>query len=103
MLAARRPESVREAEEALLVDRAEHRGNSTRDDLVFQRRDPRRALSAIGRRHVPSLDGQRPVRAALDSCMQIQEIALQICFVAPLGHTVHSRCSTTRKRQERVP
>ena len=35
--------------------------------------------------------------------MQVQEIALQICFIASPGHAVHSGCGTTGKRQESTP
>ena len=40
MLAALRPESIREPEEVFLVDRIEHRYHCSLENFIFQRRDP---------------------------------------------------------------
>jgi len=47
MLVAPGSEPVGEAEEVLLVDRCQHRDHRLLDDLVFQRSDAQRTLTAI--------------------------------------------------------
>jgi hypothetical protein len=81
VLTAPRPESVREPEEVFLVDRTEHHDHRALDDFVFQGSDSQRALFAVLLQDEPSLDGQRPVRAASDSCVQTLEVALQFRLV----------------------
>src|SRR5260370_6441815 len=52
MLAAPRPEPVREPEEILLVDRTQHCRRGPLDHLVFQSRDRQRALAPVFLRNV---------------------------------------------------
>ena len=47
MLAAPRPESVREAEEVRFVDGVQHLDRRALDDLVFQRGNPERPLPPV--------------------------------------------------------
>ena len=76
MLAATGSEPVREPEEVFLLDRVEYGDNRTLDNFVLQRRDSQRALLAPRLRYKPSPDRQRPVRAAMDSRMQVEKIAM---------------------------
>src|SRR6202045_4945576 len=52
VLAAVWPKSIREPEEILLVDRAQHRCHCSLDDFVFERRDRERALASVFLRNV---------------------------------------------------
>jgi hypothetical protein len=52
VLAALRPEPVREPEEILLENRAQHRSRSSLDDFVLESGDRQRALAAIFLRNV---------------------------------------------------
>src|ERR1700675_790237 len=65
VLAAHRPEPIREPEEVLLVDRVEHREHCPLDDLVLESRDRERALFAIRLRYVPPSGGVCPVRSPM--------------------------------------
>src|SRR5882762_3719679 len=80
MRAALRPETVREAEKLLLVDDVEHRHHSSLDDLVLQSGDTQRPLPPIRLGYVLAPAGLRPVRAPVDSRMQVLQIALQVCL-----------------------
>ncbi len=51
VLAAPRPEPIREPEEVLLVDRVQHLDERPLDDLILQRRNAERALPAIRLRY----------------------------------------------------
>ena len=53
VLAAPRPEPVREPEEIFLVDRVQHHGDRPLDDLVFQGGDRQRSLPAVRLRDIP--------------------------------------------------
>jgi hypothetical protein len=48
VLSAPRPESVRKAKKILFLDRAQHRDDGLLHDLVLDRGNPQRSLSAIG-------------------------------------------------------
>ena len=63
VLAAPRPEPIREPEEVLLVDLAQHCRHCSLDDLVFERGDRERALGAVFLRNVAPAGRLRPVRA----------------------------------------
>ena len=68
MLAAPRPESVREAEEVRLVDRVQYLHHRPLDDLVLQRRDAQWPLPPIGFGDVLSPGRLRPVRTPVHPC-----------------------------------
>jgi len=57
VLAAVWSEPIREPEEILLVDRAQHRRHGSLDDFVFERRDRERALASVFLRNVAPTDG----------------------------------------------
>src|SRR3982751_5946594 len=102
MRASSGPEPVREAEEVFLIDCIENGDDRTLDDLVLQRGDTQRPLLAVWLRYEPPPDGQCPVRAAMDPCMQVLEVALQVRLVVLPCHAVDSGCGTAFERQERL-
>jgi len=91
MRAALRPETVREADKLLLVDGVEHRHYCSLDDLVLQSGDTQRPLPPIRLGYVLAPAGLRPVRAPMDSRMQVPQIALQVCLVVVPRHPIHPR------------
>lgn len=103
MLTASGPKPVREAEEVFLIDRVEHCDSRALNDFVFQRSNTERALFAISLWYEPSSDRQRPIRAAMDPCKQVLEVALQPGLVVLPCHPVHPGCGMALERQERVP
>ena len=70
VLAAPRPEPVREAEEVLLVDRVEHLDHGPLDDLVLQRGDAQRPLPPVRLRDVHPPGRLRPVRPAMHAAVR---------------------------------
>jgi len=103
MLTAPGSESVRTSEEVFLVDRIEHRDHRFLDDLVFQSGNPQGTLLAPRLRYEPSPDGQRPVGATLDPCVQVLEVALQSRHIVLPRLAVDPGCSIALERHERVP
>jgi hypothetical protein len=73
MLATPRPESVREPEEVLLVDRVQHR-NLAR--LILKGGNRQRALTAIRFRNVAPSRRVRPVRPSMDPLVQSLDPAI---------------------------
>lgn len=95
---------IREPKEVFLVDGIEHRDERTLNDLVFQRGNTQRTL-LIGTRlgNEPSPDGQRPISAAMDSCVQVLKVALQPHLVVLPCHAINPGGGTALERQERLP
>ena len=77
MLAASRPEAVREPEKVRFVDRVQHRHRRPLDDLVLQRRDTERPLPPVGFGDVHPTNRSGPVRAPSQPFGQILEVTLQ--------------------------
>src|SRR4029077_16278083 len=100
--AAPRPESVREPEEVLLIDRVQQRDYRPLNDLVLQGSNRERALSAIWLGNVHSPAWPRPIRSASDPVVQIFEIALEVCLVVLPCQPVHTRCRVRLEFVERV-
>src|SRR6201982_1941311 len=67
VLAAPRPEPIREPEEILLVDRIQHGDRCPLDDLVFKGCDRERALPSIRLWYIPTAGGLCPIPSSLDS------------------------------------
>lgn len=81
MLAASRPEPVREAEEVFLVDRVQHHYDRTLDHLVLQRGNRQRALPAIRLRNEPPPGWLCSVRPPMDPLMQVLDFAIEVRLV----------------------
>jgi hypothetical protein len=101
VLAAPWPEPVREPEEILLVDRAQHRRRGPLDDFVFQRRDRERAFAAVFLRNVAPPGRQCPVRSAFDPCMQVLDPTIEVLLVGLPRHPVDAGRSVTPDRVKR--
>jgi hypothetical protein len=102
MRSAPGPESVREPEEVLLVDRVQHRNRRPLDDLVLQSGNCERALPTVRLGYVDPPRRQRPIGSPMDPCMQILKIALKVCLIVPPCQTVHSRCRVLLEFEERL-
>ena len=72
MRAAPGPESIREPEEVLLVDRVQQRDHRPLDDLVLQGSDRERALLTVRLGDVYAPGRQCPIRSPLDPLMQVR-------------------------------
>src|SRR5712671_1918379 len=97
MLAAPRPEPVREPEEVFLVDRVQHLDHRSLDDLVLQRRDAQRPLPSIRFRNVPPPQacpcegrGQCAVTPPVDTPVQVPEFLLKPRPVLLPRRPIHS-------------
>src|SRR5437763_9555656 len=101
MRAASQPESIRHAEEVLLVNRIQQRNHRPLDDLVLQSRDRERALPAIRLGYVDPPARQCPIRSTLDPVVQALEIALEVCLVVRPRQLVHSRRSILLELEQR--
>ena len=91
MLATPGPEPVAEAQELRLIDRRQDDDHRRLDDLVLQRRDAERPLSAVRLRYVRPARRQRPVRAGVDAPVEIGEGSLEILRVLFPGHRIDPR------------
>ena len=103
MLAALRPEPVREAQEVLLVDRVEHFHQRPLDDLVFERRNPQRPHAAVCFRDVLTPGRCRPVGVAVDAPVQLHEPFLQSLAVLLPCDAVYSGRRLPMKPEVRLP
>ena len=91
VLAASRPEPVRETEKVLFVDRVHHLDHRSLDDLVFHRGDSERALPPVGLGNEHSSRGLRSVRPLMHSAMKLAEIVLELLAVMLPRNTVDAR------------
>jgi hypothetical protein len=103
VLAAPRPEPVREPEEVILVDRVQQRGRRSLDDLVLEGGHRERALVAIRLRDVPPSRRQRPVRSPMDPCMQVLDPMVEVRGIGPPCQPVHARGGLPPESEERRP
>ena len=71
MLAAPRPETIRESQKVLFVNLVEDGDHGLLNNLVLQRRDPQRPLPPVGFRYVHSPRWLRSICAAVDPAVQI--------------------------------
>ena len=101
--AASGPETVRETEEILLVDRVEQCGRRPLDNLVFQGGDRERALPAVRLGYVLTPGRQCPIRSSLDARVQVMEICLHICRVVLPCHPVYAGGCLPPDGEERIP
>ena len=91
MLAAPRPEPVREAEKVRLVDGVEHLDGGALNDLVLQRGNAERSLPPVRLRDVHPTNRLRSVRSALQPFGQVVEVFLQRLAVVPPRLAIHAR------------
>ena len=91
MLAAPRPEPVREPEKVRLVDGVQHLDRRALDDLVFQRGNAERSLPPVRLRDVHPTHRLRSVRSSLQPLGQVLEIALQLLAVLSPRLAIHAR------------
>ena len=91
MLSAPWPESVREPEKVLFIDRAQHRDDGLLHDLVLDRGNPQRALSAIRFGNVYPPGRCRPISSGMDPPMHLGYPLRENLLVLPPRHSVHTR------------
>ena len=99
VLAASRPEPVREAEKVRFIDGVHHLDRRTLDDLILQRGHAERSLPPVGLGNVYPTNRLRPVRPAFQPFGQILEIALQPLSVVPPRLAIHTRCGFPLKSE----
>lgn len=92
VLAAPWPEPVREPEEVLLVDRAQHRGRRPLDDLVFERGDREWTPAAVLLRNVAPTGRQGAVRSGVDFRVQHRDPAIEVLLVIRPRLAVDAGC-----------
>ena len=102
MRAATGPESIREPEEVLLVDRVQQRDHRPLDDLVLQGCDRERALLTVRLGDVYAPGRQCPIRSALDPLMQVLDIVFEVCLVVLPRPPIHAGGCVLRQRVERL-
>ena len=76
-----RPKPIREPEEILLEDRAQHCSRGPLDDLVLESGDRKRALAAVFPRNVAPTGRQCPVCSPFDPRVQVLDPAF-LCQIA---------------------
>ena len=103
MLAAPRPEPIRQSEEVLFVDRIQHHHDRTLDNLVLQRRNRQRALASIRLRDEPPPRWLRPVRPPMDPLVQVPDLAVEVCLVVLPRQSIRSGGSVLPQCVERRP
>ena len=103
VLAALRPEPVREPEEVRRVNLVQHGERRSLDNLVFERGDRQRALSAIGLGYVNAPRWKRPVRPPMDPTMQIDKLRLEIGLVVLPCQAVDACGGVALQGVERLP
>jgi len=103
MLATLGPETIREPEEILLVDRVQHGDCCPLDDLVLKSRDRERALPPIRLRYVPPPGRQCPVRSPMDPSMQVLNPAIEVCFVVLPCQPIDARGGLSPESEEGCP
>ena len=103
MLAAPRPEPVREAQKVLFPDLVENRPYRVLYDFIFQRRDPQWSLPPIGFRDPDSPRRLRSICPTMDSPMQVAKARLQALSIFFPRHPVHSRRSPFLQAVVTVP
>ena len=91
MLAATRPEPVREAEEVGFIDGVQHIDRRALHKLVFQRGHSERPLPPVGLGDEHSTNRLRSVRTPLQPIGEVLEILFQSLAVVPPRLAVHAR------------
>src|SRR6202049_2603580 len=99
VLAASRSESVREAEEILLVDGLQNVHDGLLDDLVFQAQNAEWPLGAVRLRDVCPSGRARPIAAPMHSIVQVLEFLFEGFSISLPCHTIDSGRSVTRERE----
>jgi hypothetical protein len=101
VLAAFRPEPIREPEEFLLEDRAQHCSRGPLDDLVLESGDRKRALAAVFLRNVAPTGRQCPVCSPFDPRVEVLDPAIEVLLVGLPRHPVDAGRRVTLHRVER--
>ena len=100
MLAASWPESIREPEEVLLVDRVQHRDGRPLDDLVFQGGNRERPLPTVRFGYVDSPGRQRPICSSLEPRAQVHDVAIEALLVGSPRQSIYAGCGILLEFEE---
>src|SRR5260370_25351239 len=103
MLAAPRAKPIREAEKVFLVNLVEDGGHGLLDKLVFQGRNPQRALPSICFLYVHSSRWLRTIRSTMNSAMEIEQSIFNSDFIFLPCDPVHSGCVFSLERVKAFP
>src|SRR5437879_4950621 len=102
MLTAPRPGPIREAEKIHLINLIEDGDHGVLNDLVLQRRNAQRPLSAVGFRYVHSSRWLRSISAPVNPAMKILNAIFHPGFILLPRHAIHSGRSFPFQRVEAV-
>src|SRR5215467_13967012 len=103
MLAAPRPEAIRESPKVPLVNLIKDGDHGLLNHLVLQCRDPERPLPAIRFRNIHPSRRLRSISAAVDPAVQISEPTFQPSLILPPSDAVHSWCGLTLQGVKAIP
>src|SRR5690606_20243767 len=101
VLAASRPEPIREAEEVRFIDGVQHLDRRALDELVLQRGHTERPLPPVGLGDEHPANWLRPIRPSLQSIGQVSEVFLQPLAVVPPRLPIHARRGFPLQREVR--
>src|ERR1700682_1372586 len=99
MLAASRSESIREAEEILLVDGLQNVHDGLLDDLVLQAQNAEWPLGTVRLRDVCPSGWARPIAAPMHSIVQVFQFLFERFSIGLPCHAIDSGRSITRERE----
>jgi hypothetical protein len=105
MWTATGPESIRESQEVLFVDRVQHLDGGTLDDLIFQRGNTERPkLTRFTHlRDVHPAHRSCSVGSSLESMSEILKVGLKVLTIVLPRLSVHACGSVLLNRKERCP
>jgi hypothetical protein len=88
MTVAMRTEAITETEKVLLVNALEDPQHRLLDDLVFQRRNPQRALPPIGLGDPASTRRLGSVGSPVNTIMEVRDVDLQVLLIFLPGYSI---------------
>jgi hypothetical protein len=103
VLAAPRPEPVREPDEVRLVNRVEHFHHRALDDFVLDRRDSQWPLPPIRFGDELPPRGLRAIRAVMNAPVQVYKAILKALPILFPRHPIDSRCCAPLQPEVRAP
>src|SRR6516162_909908 len=103
VLAAPRPEAIRESPKILLINLIEDGDHGLLNDFVLQRRHSQRPFPAVRFRNVHPSRWLRPIGATVNPAQQIGQPTLQPGLILLPSDAVHSRRGLTLQSVKAVP
>ena len=92
VLADTRPEAIAETEKVLLVDALQYLQHRLLDNLVFQRGDAQRPLSAVGLGNPQATRRLSSVGSPVNPTVEVCNVVLHVSLIFVPRHPVHADC-----------